>query len=199
VLASLTEGLRFMGRTPLARACSSGMLGALAAGGAIIAQGKLFAESVLGGGDAAYGLLFGSMFLGIAAGVALGPRAMGDLSGGGCSGRRSSAPAPRWSSCRWCRTCSSPRWRRCWSAPSPGVAYVVGITLLGLEIEDELRGRMFGLVQSLMRIDLLLVTATTPFIAGVIGTREGPARHQHQRRLGDAARRAACSPSRSAS
>ena len=25
---------------------------------------------------------------------------------------------------------------------------------------------MFGLVQSLMRIDLLLVTATTPFIAG---------------------------------
>jgi dTMP kinase len=33
---------------------------------------------------------------------------------------------------------------------------------------------MFGLVQSLMRIDLLLVTATTPFIAGKIGVREGP-------------------------
>jgi dTMP kinase len=45
---------------------------------------------------------------------------------------------------------------------------------LGLEIQDELRGRMFGLVQSLMRIDLLLVTATAPFIAGAIGTREGP-------------------------
>jgi len=53
-----------------------------------------------------------------------------------------------------------------------GLAYVIGITLLGLEVEDELRGRMFGLVQSLMRIDLLLVTATTPFIAGVIGTRD---------------------------
>ena len=52
-----------------------------------------------------------------------------------------------------------------------------------------MRGRMFGLVQSLMRIDLLLVTATTPFVAGVIGTREGPARHQRQRRLGRAARR----------
>jgi dTMP kinase len=50
----------------------------------------------------------------------------------------------------------------------------VGITLLGLEVEDHMRGRMFGLVQSLMRIDLLLVTATTPFLAGVIGTREGP-------------------------
>jgi dTMP kinase len=55
-----------------------------------------------------------------------------------------------------------------------GVAYVVGITLLGLEVEDELRGRTFGLVQSLMRVDLLLVTATTPFIAGAIGRREGP-------------------------
>jgi dTMP kinase len=55
-----------------------------------------------------------------------------------------------------------------------GVAYVVGITLLGLEISDELRGRMFGLVQSLMRIDLLLVTAATPFIAGAIGRRDGP-------------------------
>ena len=43
-----------------------------------------------------------------------------------------------------------------------------------MEIEDELRGRMFGLVQSLMRIDLLLVTATAPFIAGAIGTRDGP-------------------------
>jgi hypothetical protein len=55
-----------------------------------------------------------------------------------------------------------------------GVAYVVGLTLLGLEVEDAMRGRMFGLVQSLMRIDLLLVTATTPFIAGRIGVREGP-------------------------
>jgi dTMP kinase len=54
-----------------------------------------------------------------------------------------------------------------------GVAYVVGITLLGLEVEDELRGRTFGLVQSLMRVDLLLVTATTPFIAGVIGRARG--------------------------
>ena len=52
-----------------------------------------------------------------------------------------------------------------------GVAYVVGLTLLGGEVDDELRGRTFGLVQSLMRIDLLVVTGTTPFITGAIGTR----------------------------
>ncbi len=174
VVASLTEGLRFMGRTPLARGLLVGMLGALAAGGAIIAQGKLFAESVLGGGDAAYGLLFGSMFLGIAAGVALGPRAMGDL-----SRRRVFGPSIVGAGASLVFMSLVPNLFLATVATVlvgafAGVAYVVGITLLGLEIEDELRGRMFGLVQSLMRIDLLLVTATTPFIAGAIGTREGP-------------------------
>ena len=50
-----------------------------------------------------------------------------------------------------------------------GTAYVVGLTLLGGEVADELRGRTFGLVQSLMRIDLLVVAALTPFIVGSIG------------------------------
>jgi dTMP kinase len=174
VFGSLRDGLRFMGRTPLARGLLVGMLGALAAGGAIIAQGRLFAESVLGGGDAAYGLLFGCMFLGIAAGVALGPRAMGDL-----SRRRVFGPSIVGAGLSLVFMALVPNLFLATVATVlvgafAGVAYVVGITLLGLEIEDELRGRMFGLVQSLMRIDLLLVTATTPFIAGLIGTREGP-------------------------
>jgi len=79
IFASLREGLAFMRGEPLARGLLVGMLGALAAGGAIIAQGKLFA-AILGGGDAAYGLLFGCIFLGIAAGVALGPRLLGSAS-----------------------------------------------------------------------------------------------------------------------
>jgi dTMP kinase len=174
VLGSLRDGLQFMGRTPLARGLLVGMLGALAAGGAIIAQGKLFAESVLGGGDAAYGLLFGCMFLGIAAGVALGPRAMGDL-----SRRRMFGPSIVGAGASLVFMSLVPNLFLATVATLlvgafAGVAYVVGITLLGLEIEDELRGRMFGLVQSLMRIDLLLVTATAPFIAGLIGRRDGP-------------------------
>lgn len=175
VLASLREGLQFMGRTPLARGLLVGMLGALAAGGAIIALGRLFAESVLGGGDAAYGLLFGFLFLGIAAGVALGPRALGDL-----SRRRVFGPTIVGAGAALVFMSLVPNLFLATVATVlvgafAGIAYVVGITLLGLEISDELRGRMFGLVQSLMRIDLLLVTATAPFIAGAIGTHEGPA------------------------
>ena len=171
IFASLSDGLRFMGRTPLARGLLVGMLGALAAGGAIIALGKLFAESVLAGGDAAYALLFGSIFAGIALGVALGPRALGDL-----SRRRVFGPSIVGAGVSLAFMALVPNLFLATVATLlvgafAGVAYVVGITLLGLEVEDEMRGRTFGLVQSLMRIDLLLVTATTPFIAGLIGER----------------------------
>jgi dTMP kinase len=174
VLASLREGLTFMGATPLARGLLVGMLGALAAGGAIIALGRLFAESVLAGGDAAYALLFGSIFAGIAAGVALGPKALGDL-----SRRRVFGPSIVGAGSALAFMSLVPNLFLATVATVlvgafAGVAYVVGLTLLGREIEDGMRGRMFGLVQSLMRIDLLLVTATTPFIAGSIGVREGP-------------------------
>ena len=174
LLASMREGLRFMGGTPFARGLLVGMLGALAAGGAIIALGRLFAESVLAGGDAAYGLLFGSMFLGVALGVALGPKALGDL-----SRRRVFGPSIVGAGAALTFMALVPNLFLAVVATVlvggfAGVAYVVGITLLGLEVSDEMRGRMFGLVQSLMRVDLLLVTATTPFIAGAIGVREGP-------------------------
>ena len=170
LLASLREGLAFMRGEPLARGLLVGMLGALAAGGAIIAQGKLFAE-VLGGGEAAYGLLFGAVFLGIAGGVALGPRVIGDL-----SRKRVFGPAIVGAGASLTLMSLVPNLfvaavSTLLVGAFAGVAYVVGLTLLGGEVDDELRGRTFGLVQSLMRIDLLVVTGTTPFITGAIGTR----------------------------
>ena len=170
LLASLREGLAFMRGEPLARGLLVGMLGALAAGGAIIAQGKLFAE-VLGGGEAAYGLLFGAVFLGIAGGVALGPRLIGDL-----SRKRVFGPAIVGAGASLTLMSLVPNLfvaavSTLLVGAFAGVAYVVGLTLLGGEVDDELRGRTFGLVQSLMRIDLLVVTGTTPFITGAIGTR----------------------------
>jgi dTMP kinase len=166
--ASLREGLAFMRGEPLARGLLVGMLGALAAGGAIIAQGKLFA-AILGGGDAAYGLLFGCIFLGIAAGVGLGPRILG-----GASRRRFFGPSIVGAGASLTFMALVPNLFLATVATLlvgsfAGLAYVIGLTLLGGEVADELRGRMFGLVQSLMRIDLLLVTGTTPFISGVIG------------------------------
>ena len=48
------------------------------------------------------------------------------------------------------------------------MAWVVGYTLLGLSVEDEVRGRTFALVQSLNRVVLVLVLAAAPLLAAGI-------------------------------
>src|ERR1700712_4204879 len=49
--------------------------------------------------------------------------------------------------------------------------------MLGLEVANEMRGRVFAFVQSLVRIDLLVVLATAPFLVGVIGSHRIHLRH----------------------
>ncbi len=51
-----------------------------------------------------------------------------------------------------------------------GVAWVTGYTLLGLEVDDEVRGRTFAFLQSAARVVLVLVLALGPAIAAPIGT-----------------------------
>ena len=50
-----------------------------------------------------------------------------------------------------------------------GIAYLAGFTLLGTEVEDEIRGRTFAIVQSLVRAALILSLAIVPFGVGLIG------------------------------
>jgi dTMP kinase len=51
-----------------------------------------------------------------------------------------------------------------------GLAWVTGFTTLGTQVEDEVRGRTFAFVQSLVRITLISVLAVAPLIAAAIGT-----------------------------
>src|SRR5947209_616890 len=74
LLAMLRDGVVFVRATPLVRGLVTGILGAFAAGGAVIASAKLYSTS-LGGGDAAYGLLFASLFVGLGLGMAVTPLA----------------------------------------------------------------------------------------------------------------------------
>jgi dTMP kinase len=50
-----------------------------------------------------------------------------------------------------------------------GVSWVAGFTMLGSEVDDEVRGRTFAFVQSLIRISLVLVLAIAPVVAAWIG------------------------------
>jgi dTMP kinase len=169
VVASVREGLRFAHTSPLVRGLLVGMLGALAATGAVIGNGKVFTDKILEGGEAAYALLFGSVFVGIALGVALGPRLFAPL-----SRRRAFGPAITGAGLSLAFMSAVPVLALVVAAVVmlgffAGTAYVLGLTLLGAEVEDAVRGRTFGLVNSLMRISLLLSVATAPAAAGAIG------------------------------
>jgi dTMP kinase len=50
-----------------------------------------------------------------------------------------------------------------------GITWVTGFTMIGMEVEDEVRGRTFAFVQSLIRVSLVFVLAIAPLIAAAIG------------------------------
>jgi dTMP kinase len=169
VVESIREGLRFAHTSQLVRGLLVGMLGALAATGAVVGNGKLFTDTILDGGEAAFALLFGSVFVGIALGVAIGPRLLR-----GMSRRRAFGPAIVGAGVCLGFMSLVPVLALVLGAVVllgffAGIAYVLGLTLLGGEVDDAVRGRTFGLVNSLMRIDLLLSVAAAPAIAGAIG------------------------------
>ena len=64
IAKSLLEGWRFVSQSKIVRGLIVGMVGAFMAAGAVIGLARTFVSD-LGGGDAAYGVLFGSVFTGL--------------------------------------------------------------------------------------------------------------------------------------
>jgi dTMP kinase len=50
-----------------------------------------------------------------------------------------------------------------------GICWVTGFTMLGMEVSDDVRGRTFAFVQSLIRVVLVGVLAVAPLIAAAVG------------------------------
>ena len=73
LLALIREGASFIKSSRLVGGLIIGLIGAFVAAGAVIGAGKIFVAS-LGGGNAAYGVLFGAVFVGLGSGMAFGPR-----------------------------------------------------------------------------------------------------------------------------
>jgi hypothetical protein len=79
VVGSLLDGWRFVHGSPMVRGLVLGIVGAFAAGGVVVGVAPFYASS-LGGGDASFAILFGVLFVGLAAGMALGPKLVRTLS-----------------------------------------------------------------------------------------------------------------------
>jgi dTMP kinase len=168
VLKQIGEGWKFAGSTPVVRGLIIGIVGAFAAGGTVIGIAKVYVDA-LKGGNAAYGAVFAAVFLGLAFGMFLGPRMLRDL-----SRRRMFGMAIVTAGLTLILIALIPNlvvvvFLTTFLGASAGVAWVTGYTLIGLEVDDHLRGRTFAFLQSLVRVVLLLVLAVVPLLAGVIG------------------------------
>jgi dTMP kinase len=170
LLQQLREGFSFVGKTRLMRGLIVGVTGAFAGGGAIVGTGKIYAAS-LGGGDAAYGLLFGAVFVGLGLGMAFGPRIARDL-----ARRRLFGLSILFAGVCLELVAVAPHIAVAVVAITAvgfggGVAYLAGLTLLGAEIEDDVRGRAFAAVQSLVQVVLIASLAAVPFLVGLVQKR----------------------------
>lgn len=170
LLSLLREGAAFIRHSRLIGGLIIGLVGAFAAGGAVIGAGKIFVTS-LGGGNAAYGVLFGSVFVGLGLGMAFGPRIAREL-----SRRRLFGLSIVFGGICLVLTAIMPQVALAMVLVlgvgfGAGVAYLAGMTLLGTEVDDEMRGRVFALLQSLIRVVLILGLAAVPFVVAQVGRR----------------------------
>jgi dTMP kinase len=169
LLSSLLDGWRFVRRNKLVSGLVEGIGGAFAAGGIVVGLASPYAAS-LGGGDASFGLLFGALFVGLGAGMALGPRLVKAL-----SRRRWFGMSIVLAGVAVMLLALAPHLAVALPfafgvGVGAGMAYLAGSTLLGSEVGDEMRGRTFAFVQSMVRIVLMLAISVTSVLVSLGGT-----------------------------
>jgi dTMP kinase len=170
VFGMLRDALRFVRSTRLVRGLLIGMVGAFAAGGAVIGTAKQYANS-LQAGDSAFGLLFVALFVGLGTGMATSPKLAVRLPHNRLFGMAivlagliltlvalSPHLAVSLISVAVVGACA-------------GVAFLTGVTIIGSQVEDAIRGRINAIYQSLLKIVLFGVTASVPLLVGLVKPR----------------------------
>jgi dTMP kinase len=165
MMRQFIEGWKYIGSTRLVRGLVLGIFGAFAAGGIVIGTARTYATS-LGAGEAAFSLLFGTIFIGLAVGIGLGPMIVRDLS------RR------RWFGMSIVLASASVMFLgvafhlsmallgALLVGAGAGMAFLAGTTLLYGEVRDEVRGRVFAVVQIGTRMVLLLAITLSGLLVG---------------------------------
>ena len=173
---SIVEGWRFIGSSSWLRGLVIGILGAVAAGAAVIGLSPRFIEDLKAGG-AGYGILFATIFVGLASGMLAGPALTRVISRRRVMGLAIMAAGASLSINALMPNLLLAMVFTFVMGAFAGVVWVLGITLVGLEVSDEMRARTFAFIYNLMRLVLLAVVVAAPFIAGLIG--------QHSARVGE--------------
>ncbi len=168
IAQSLAQGWKAVSDSKIIRGLIIGMVGAFSAAGAVIGLARTFVGD-LGGGDAAYGVLFGAVFTGLALGIAFGPKVFAQFSRRRLFGASLATAGVFLVLLAAISNLTLSIFIVIILGAFSGITWVTGFTMLGMEVRDEVRGRTFAFVQSLIRITLVAVLAIAPIIAATIG------------------------------
>ena len=172
MLRLIIDGWKFVGSTPVVRGLVLGMLGAFAAAGFVDRSGADLRPGPRCRAGRVSASCSARSSSGWPVGMWVGPRLLGDLSRRRLFGLSLAmagislmvlALVPDIVLATLCTVVVG---------ACGGVAWVTGYTLLGLEVDDEVRGRTFAFLQSAARVVLVLVLALGPALAAPIGAHE---------------------------
>jgi dTMP kinase len=165
-----SDGVRFAVTNRLIRGLFIGMFGALAAGGAVIATATKYAQSLLGG-DSAFALLLVALLLGVASGMTGYPKLARRMPHNRLFGVTIVvaglalvlvAISPH----VWFSLVAVALVGGC-----AGVAFLTGVTIIGTQVEDSMRGRTNAVYQALLKVVPFLAMILVPLLVGMVQTR----------------------------
>jgi dTMP kinase len=169
IFSLIAEGVSFVRKNRLMRSIYIGILGAFFAGGLVAGVAQAYVAT-LGAGNAGYGILFGSVFTGLALGMLIGPKVLPTV-----PRRMIFTPAIGAAGLSLIVMSVMQDFVGAVLAATvmgvfAGIAWINGFTMIGHEVTDQLRGRVFAFVMSSVRIVLLATIAAGPVLAGAIGS-----------------------------
>lgn len=169
IVSLLREGISFVRGNSLIRGLYVGIIGAFAGGGLTVGVAQLWVAT-LSAGAAGYSIMFGTVFTGLAVGMLVGPRILPSYARSRVFGLAIGGAGFALLAMSVIRDFILANALAALVGTFAGMAWIIGYTLIGHEVEDRLRGRIFAFVLSSVRIVLLLTIAVGPVLAGLLGS-----------------------------
>jgi dTMP kinase len=169
ILSLLREGVSFVRGQPLIRRLYAGIIGAFAAGGLTVGVAQLWVAT-LSAGTAGYSIMFGTVFTGLAVGMLIGPRVLPGYTRSRVFGLAIGFAGVALLTMSFVRDFTLAAGLAALVGAFAGMAWIIGYTLIGHEVEERMRGRIFSFVLSSVRIVLLFTIAVGPVLAGALGS-----------------------------
>jgi len=162
----LRDGAKFVRSTPLVRGLLIGAAGAFAAGGAVVGSAHTYAGSLLAG-DSAWGLLVVAVFLGLATGMGAAPKLARRL-----PHDRLFGISIVLAGLALVLVALSPHLAVSLVAVAvvgacAGAAFLTGVTIIGSQVDDSIRGRINAIYQAMMKIISFGSAALVPVLVAL--------------------------------